>query len=107
MKSRKMSIKVLAVVLGIIIVGTMTAFAAKAQVAPAVDREKLMEQYKEYGLEQDENGRWTMSGEEIHYLEDQATEILYTNSEGKVDVYVIRDEQNKLLRIDSYDYYRF
>lgn len=81
--------------------------AFQVQIAPMVDREKLMEQYKEYGLEQDENGRWTMNGEEVHYLEDQITGVLYANSEGTVDVYVIRDEQYKLLRIESYDYYRF
>lgn len=81
--------------------------AFKVQIAPMVDREKLIEQYKEYGLEKDENGRWLMNGEEVHYLEDQVTGILYANSEGKVDVYVIRDEQYKLLRIESYEYYRF
>ena len=81
--------------------------AFKVQIAPMVDRERLIEQYKEYGLEKDKNGRWTMNGQEVHYLEDQITGILYANSEGKVDVYVIRDEQYKLLRIESYDYYRF
>lgn len=81
--------------------------AFKVQIAPMVDRERLIEQYKEYGLEKDKDGRWLMNGEEVHYLEDQVTGILYANSEGTVDVYVIRDEQYKLLRIESYDYYRF
>ena len=31
----------------------------------------------------------------------------YSNGEGEVDVYIIRDEQYKLLRIESYLYYRF
>lgn len=81
--------------------------AFKVEIAPMVDREKLMEQYKESGLEKDENGFWRMNGELVHILEDELTGEYFSNSQGKVDVYVIRDEQYKLLRIECYDYYRF
>lgn len=81
--------------------------AFKVLVAPALDPEQTAAQYKEYGLSQDETGRWTINGKPVHVLEDRMSGSYYSNEMGEVDVYVIRDEQYKLLRIESYLYYRF
>lgn len=81
--------------------------AFKVIVGPALDPEETAAQYKEHGLEKDETGRWTMDGKLVHVLEDRLVGSYYSNSEGEVDVYVIRNEQFKLLRIESYLYYRF
>ena len=81
--------------------------AFKVLVAPALDPEETAAQYKEHGLEKGEDGRWVMNGKPVHVLEDQMTGQYYTNDEGEVDVYIIRDEQFKLLRVESFLYYRF
>ena len=81
--------------------------AFKVLVAPALDPEETAAQYKEQGLVKDDKGRWVMEGKLVHVLEDQMTGEYYSNSEGEVDVYIIRDEQYKLLRIESYLYNRF
>jgi len=81
--------------------------AFRVLVAPALDPEETAAQYKEYGLEKDKDGRWTMNGKPVHVLEDQMTGEYYSYENGEVDVYVIRDEQYKLLRVESYLYYRF
>lgn len=81
--------------------------AFKVLVAPALDPEETAAQYKEQGLVKDDKGRWVMDGKLVHVLEDQMTGEYYSNSEGEVDVYIIRDEQYKLLRIESYLYHRF
>lgn len=81
--------------------------AFKVLVAPALDPEEKIRQYGEYGLTKDKDGHWLMNGKQVHVLEDQLTGEYYSNSQGEVDVYVIRDEQYKLLRIESYLYYRF
>lgn len=81
--------------------------AFKVFVAPALDPEETAAQYKEQGLTKDDQGRWVKDGKLVHVLEDQMAGEYYSNSEGEVDVYIIRDEQYKLLRIESYLYYRF
>lgn len=81
--------------------------AFKVLVAPALDPEKTAAQYKEQGLVKDDKGRWVMEGKLVHVLEDQMAGEYYSNSEGEIDVYIIRDEQYKLLRIESYLYHRF
>lgn len=81
--------------------------AFKVLVAPALDPEETAAQYREQGLIKDENGRWQKDGKRVHVLEDQMTGTYYSDAEGEVDVYIIRDEQYKLLRIESYLYYRF
>ncbi len=81
--------------------------AFRVLVAPALDPEETAAQYKEHGLEKDEKGRWQMDGKPVHVLEDQLGGNYYSYEDGEVDVYVIRDEQYKLLRIESYLYYRF
>ena len=50
---------------------------------------------------------WLMEGKLVHVLEDQMGGVYYTNGQGEVDVYVIRDEQYKLLRVESYLYYSY
>ena len=81
--------------------------AFKVLVAPALDPEETAAQYKEQGLTKDDQGRWVKDGKLVHVLEDRMTGEYYSNGEGEVDVYIIRDEQYKLLRIESYLYYRF
>lgn len=81
--------------------------AFKVLVAPALDPVETAREYKEHGLEQDETGRWTLDGKKVHILEDELAGRYYSDGEGEVDVYVIRDEQYKLLRVETYDYYRF
>lgn len=81
--------------------------AFKVLVAPALDPAETAKEYKEYGLERDKDGHWLADGRQVHLLEDQLTGEYYSNSQGEVDVYIIRDEQYKLLRVEKYDYYRF
>ena len=81
--------------------------AFKVLVAPALDPEETAAQYKEHGLTKDKDGHWLMEGKLVHVLEDQMGGVYYTNGQGEVDVYVIRDEQYKLLRVESYLYYSY
>lgn len=81
--------------------------AFRVLVGPALDPEQTAAQYKEYGLEKDKDGRWQINGKPVHVLEDQMAGSYYSYEGGEVDVYVIRDEQYKLLQIESYQYYRF
>lgn len=82
--------------------------AFKVLVAPAIDPEAIAKQYEEHGLKKDkETGRWTLDGKKVHVLEDQLAGEYYSDWQGEVDVYVIRDEQYKLLRVEVFDYYRF
>ncbi len=81
--------------------------AFRVRIAPALDPEETAKQYKEYGLEKDKEGHWLADGKQVHVLEDQLAGEYYSNSQGEVDVYIIRDEQYKLLRVEKFDYYRY